>query len=144
MILVKTCPWNSPKAGPVLAEPEVHSSTNSNWSIKLWGYICLTPLAGKTFEFKLKAIKFYSSWKNILIWYHENNVKLKHLIMVPPYDLFILGNKANNSTTIVNIYHWCTPISTILLPWGLSINDVGNQEGGGVKNWSKLGTDCTK
>ena len=27
---------------------------------------------------------------------------------------------------------------------GPSINDVGNLEGGGVKNWSKLPTDCTK
>jgi hypothetical protein len=26
----------------------------------------------------------------------------------------------------------------------LSINDVGNWEGGGVKNWSKLPTDSTK
>ena len=27
---------------------------------------------------------------------------------------------------------------------GPSINDVGNWEGGGVKNWSKLPTDSTK
>ena len=30
------------------------------------------------------------------------------------------------------------------VPWGLSINNVGNWEGGGVKNWSKLPTDSAK
>ena len=34
--------------------------------------------------------------------------------------------------------------TTFPRPKGWSINDVGNREGGGVKNWSKLPTDTTK
>ena len=30
------------------------------------------------------------------------------------------------------------------VPWGPSISNVGNWEGGGVKNWSKLPTVSTK
>ena len=34
--------------------------------------------------------------------------------------------------------------SLVCFPVGPSINDVGNWEGKGVKNWSKLPTDSTK
>ena len=47
-----------------------------------------------------------------------------------------------NQMSICFLFGWHSTQS-FWLGWGPSINDVSNQEGGGVKNWSKLPTDIT-